>query len=110
MMIGMATVIPSTIIGIVGGILIAAILAMWEKRVGSVLAGLIGLTVGIILMLIVNYVIWQNSSIGFSARTPFLDFLIHQNLFFVPSVIAILLSTIGTLQINRKEPLELSTG
>ena len=114
MLIGILTVIPSTIIGIVGGILVAAILALWKKRVESILASLIGLVVGIIIMLIVNYIIWRNIWQTFisagTSHQDFFKFLIDDSPFFIPTVIAILLSTMGAWQINRKERLESSAG
>lgn len=111
------TVVPSTIIGIIGGVLVSCIIAIWGKRISNISASFIGLTVGIILALIVNYLIWRTLYFGvyahdsfadfiFPINVDFIDFSINQNPFFVPSIIAILLSAFGAWWINKEDIVE----
>jgi len=105
-------VIPTTIIGTIGGAFITSVLAIWEKRLPNVLASLIGLTLGLIIMLIVNHFIWLNNYFGAICTATFLEFVfpmnkdfahlaIYENPFVIPSIIAILLSAFCAWQINK---------
>jgi hypothetical protein len=116
-----ATVLPSTIIGIVGGIVVASILALWKQRIANIWASLVGFVVGTTIISIVNYFIWQTYYTGvnaphsfaeylFPSNTDLVSFLMDQNPFFIPSVIAVLLSTIGARQINKQVLLEQGAG
>ena len=113
--------IPSGIIGVIGGILVAFILAIWKKRISNLWASLVGLVVGLAIILIVNYFIWlalysgtfgHDSFVEFivPTNTDFIDFIINQNPFFIPSVIAVILSTFGAWKINKRVLQEESAG
>jgi len=104
-----------------GGILVAAILAIWRNGLANLWASLVGLVVGTIILVIVNYLIWRGLFLGVYAHDSFVDFIfprgtdwvyfiINQNPFFIPSIIAVLLSTFGARQINKHVLLEQSTG
>ncbi len=110
------TVIPSAFIGLVDGALVAAILSIWQKRISNAWAGVVGLTIGAIVIFIANYLLWR----AFGNDTSFMRFLlpIHANPaavyfshpFLFPSIIAIMLSAIGTREINKGNLLEKEAG
>ncbi len=110
------TVIPSAFIGFVDGALVAAILSIWKKRISSTWAGVVGLTIGAIVIFTANYLLWR----AFGNDTSFMRFLLptHANPavvyfshpFLFPSIIAIMLSAIGTREINKRNFLEKEAG
>jgi hypothetical protein len=110
---GIPSVIVSTIVGILDGALVAMILASWRNKPKDIYAGLVGFMLSTILVLIINYLTWHNLHVNRQAYYPFWEFIFPQamdlahfttsrNIFFVHSLMAVFLSTLGAWQINKK--------
>ena len=102
-------VVPSLVVGILGGATIGFVLSLWRKKVQGILASLVGLFVGIIFISFGYYLSWL-WNVPFPSQISFLEYLsppssfnelYDGNVFFVPSVIAILVSSYMGWRINK---------
>jgi hypothetical protein len=112
----MLNLIPSVLVGSAGGTLIAALLAIPARRVTNKWASLIGLAVGIVVVLVANYLLWMR----LGKSLPFWTFLFPRDLniayiyfrspFLLPSIIPIILSVICARRINKAKLMEENAG
>jgi hypothetical protein len=112
----MLNLIPSVLLGGAGGALIAALLSIPARRVTNQWASLIGLTVGTVVVLVADYLLW----LRLGKSLPFWTFMFPRDLniafiyfrspFLLPSLIPIILSAICARQINKQEPMEKNAG
>jgi hypothetical protein len=112
----MLNLIPSVLVGSAGGVLIAALLAIPARRVTTTSASLIGLTVGTVVVLGANYLLW----LRLGKSLPFWTFLFPRDFniafiyfrspFLLPSIIPIILSAICARRINKEVLMEHNAG
>lgn len=106
-------VIPATMVGITGGMLIGAVLALWKKKISDILACLIGFTGGLSVVLLAYYLSWLNMihSNPYPHHSTFMEYLLPLNIydlektilydpFFIPSIIAIMVAPFVGWKIN----------
>jgi hypothetical protein len=84
-----AGIVPALIMGILGGAFIGLILSFWGGKVRPFFAGIIGLLVGIILVLVVDYWSWTYSI----QNVSLLEFLfLNKADYLIPSILALPIS------------------
>ena len=118
---GIPSAFVSIIVGIVDGALVAMILASWRSKPKDIFAAFVGFMLATVFVIIFNYLVWHHLHINRQAYYPFWEFIFPRgmdiahfttgrNLYFVHSLMAIVLSTLGAWQLNQKVLREQSAG